>query len=131
MIQTVRHAINNDSLFRSILRGLNKAFYHQTVTTNQIENYISIHSKIDFSKVFDQYLRTIQIPVLEYKQQGYTISYRWTNCVKGFKMPLKINFKESRLIVPTEKWQKLSMYPEGDSTFTVDRNFYINVKRVD
>ena len=131
MIQTIRQVINNDSLFRSILRGLNKTFYHQTVTTAQVEHYISTHSKIDFSKVFDQYLRTIQIPVLEYKQDGYTLSYRWSNCVKGFAMPLKVDFKGSRWIVPAEKWQKLSLYPEGDSTFTINRNFYNNLKKVD
>ena len=131
MIQTIRQVINNDSLFRSILRGLNKTFYHQTVTTAQVEHYISVHSKIDFSKVFDQYLRTVQIPVLEYKQEGYTLSYRWANCAKGFAMRLKIDFKGSRWIKPTEKWQKLSLYPEGDSTFTIDRNFYINAKKVD
>ena len=64
MIHTIRQIINNDSLFRNILRGLNKTFYHQTVTSKQIENYISKTSKIDFSKVFDQYLRTIKIPTL-------------------------------------------------------------------
>jgi aminopeptidase N len=30
MIHNIRHAMNDDSLFRSILIGLNKDFYHQT-----------------------------------------------------------------------------------------------------
>ena len=67
MMHTIRQVINDDEKFRNILRGLNKTFYHQTVTTKQIEDYISKQSGIDFSKVFDQYLRTIKIPVLEYK----------------------------------------------------------------
>jgi len=128
MIHTIRQVINNDSLFRQILRGLNKTFYHQTVTTKQIEDYISVHAKMNFSKVFDQYLRTTQIPVLEYKQNGYALSFRWSNCVRGFNMPLKINFKGSRWIRPTEKWQNLSLYPEGDKNFSVDRNFYVNTR---
>jgi aminopeptidase N len=130
MIQTIRQVINNDSLFRQILRGLNKTFYHQTVTSRQIEEYISRQAKKDFSKVFDQYLRTIQIPVLEYKQQGYTLSYRWANCVKGFNLPVKINFKGSRWIQPGANWQKLSVYPEGDSTFSVDPDYYIAARPV-
>jgi aminopeptidase N len=65
MLHTIRHSINDDKLFREILRGLNKTFYHQTVTTQQVENYISEKAKRNFSKVFDQYLRTTQIPTLE------------------------------------------------------------------
>jgi aminopeptidase N len=131
MIHTIRQVINNDSLFRQILIGLNKTFYHQTVTTQQIESYISTQSKIDFSKVFDQYLRTIQIPTLEYKIQDSTLSYHWTNCVPGFNLPLKINFKGEQWIMPTEEWKKINVHPEGSDKFSVDRNFYINIKKVD
>ena len=131
MLHTIRQVINNDSTFRGILRGLNKTFYHQTVTTQQIENYISQQSHINFSKVFDQYLRTIQIPVLEYKLKNGQLSYRWTNCVKGFNLPLKVAFKGERWIKPTEKWQTLNLYPEGAGTFEVDRNFYVNIKNVE
>ena len=131
MIHTIRQVINNDSVFRQILRGLNKVFYHQTVTTKLVEDYISKQSKIDFSKVFDQYLRNIHLPVLEYKVEGYKLSYRWTDCVKGFNLPLKIKFKTEQWIKPTEKWQTLSLYPEGEINFSVDPNFYINTKKVD
>ena len=40
MLHTIRHVINNDIKFRKILRGLNETFYHQTVTTKQVEDYI-------------------------------------------------------------------------------------------
>lgn len=40
MIHTIRQVINDDEKFRQILRGLNKTFYHQTVTTKQVEDYI-------------------------------------------------------------------------------------------
>ncbi|PWT79092.1 MAG: peptidase M1 [Bacteroidetes bacterium] len=131
MIHMIRHIIADDSLFRKILRGLNKEFYHQTVTTKQIEDYISRASGIDFSKVFDQYLRTTKIPVLEYKIHGHDLSFRWTNCIKGFKMPVDVNIKGPRRIKPTEQWQKLSFYPEGNFALSVDRNFYIGVTKVD
>jgi aminopeptidase N len=129
LLHTIRQVINNDSLFRKILRGLNKTFYHQTVTSKQVENYISIQSKINFAKVFDQYLRNTSIPVLEYKQKGSKFSYRYTDCIKGFTMPLKINFKGQRWVKPTEKWQTLNLYPEGDMNFSVDPNFYIFTKK--
>ncbi len=131
MLHSIRQVINDDEKFRQILRGLNKTFYHQTVTTKQIENYINKQSKIGFSKVFDQYLRTTQIPVLEYKIDGYKLSYRYTSCVQGFNLPLKIKFKTEQWIKPTEQWQTLNLYPEGDNSFTVDPNFYIKTKKVD
>lgn len=131
MIHLIRQVINNDSLFRQILRGLNSTFYHQTVSSKQIEDYINNKSHIDFSKVFDQYLRTTQIPTLEYKIDGYKLSYRWATCVKGFKCPIKINCKGERWIKPTEDWQSENFYPEGTMNFEVDRNFYINTKKVD
>ena len=131
MLHTIRQVINNDTLFRKILRGLNKTFYHQTVTTTQIEDYINLQSKINFSKVFDQYLRTTQIPTLEYKLEGYKLQYRYTTCIKGFRLPLKINFKGARWIKPTVAWQTLNMYHEGSNEFSVDPNFYINTKKVD
>jgi aminopeptidase N len=58
MLHLIRQSINNDTLFRNILRGLNKDFYHQSVTSKQVEEYFSTKSGFDFSKVFDQYLRT-------------------------------------------------------------------------
>ena len=131
MLHAIRQVINDDEKFRMILRGLNKTFYHQTVTTKQVEDYVNKESKINFSKVFDQYLRTVQIPVLEYKINGYKLSYRYTNCVKGFNLPLKIKFKTEQWIKPTEKWKTLDLYPEGDNSFTVDPNFYIKTKKVD
>lgn len=108
MLHTIRHSINNDKLFREILRGLNKTFYHQTVTTQQIENYISENAKINFSKVFDQYLRTTQIPSLEYYFDQNKLFYRWTNCVGGFDLSLILTDGNTR-ITPTEKWQQLKL----------------------
>ena len=130
LLHTIRQVIDNDSTFRNVLRGLNKTFYHQTVTTQQVENYISRQSGIDFSKVFDQYLRTTQIPVLEYKIDGNEIAYRWIDCIKGFNLPLKVFTGKLIWLQPTTTWQTQKMN-EGftGKDFTIDRNFYIGSKR--
>ena len=65
LLQTIRHSMDNDSLFRQILKGLNKTFYHQTVTSKQVEDYISKRAGYNYGKVFDQYLRNTEIPQLE------------------------------------------------------------------
>lgn len=131
LIHTIRQLIGNDSLFRKIMRGLNREFYHKTITSRDVESYISKVSKIKLDKIFDQYLRTKDVPVLEYKTEGFNLRYRFTNCRNDFGMPLKIRFKGERWIKATTKWKTLSLYPEGDNRFSVDPNFYINTKKVD
>jgi aminopeptidase N len=130
LVHMIRQIINNDSSFRMLLRGMNETFYHQTVTGKQVEEYISKTSGIDFSKVFDQYVRTTQIPVLEYKISGNKLSYRWTDCVKGFNMPLKINFGGEKWISPTQKWKTLKIKKGEENEFSADRNFYIRTKKL-
>lgn len=128
MVHMIRQIINNDSSFRMMLRGMNQTFYHQTVTGKQIESYIIAKSGIDFSKVFDQYLRTTAIPVLEYKIAGNRLSYRWTDCVNGFNMPLKIYWGKDHWIRPSEKWQTIKFRNVRGEAFHLDRNFYIHSK---
>lgn len=132
MLHTIRQVINNDSLFRSILRGLNRDFYHRCVDSKAIEAYISAKSGINFSKVFQQYLRTIKIPVLEYKVKGKSFSYRWANCVTGFAMPVKFREVDTeRWIKPTDKWQTQQMgeWFSGNN-IVFDKNFYITTKKI-
>ncbi len=136
MLHSIRQLVNNDAKFRKILRGLNSHFYHQTVTTNDIESYISKEAGKDLSKVFDQYLRTTKVPTLEYKTEGNKLLYRWTNTVDGFNMPLKISFdstsKAEKWIYPVnETWGKMKM-PKGktDLSMMVNKNFYVKQKRV-
>ena len=38
MLHMISQLVNNDEKWRQLLRGLNKEFWHQTVTTEQIED---------------------------------------------------------------------------------------------
>lgn len=126
MIHTIRQVINNDDKFRQILRGMNKDFYHQTVTTEQIENYISSKSGINFSSVFDQYLRTVMIPTLEYSQKGNELKFRYTDVVKNLKLPIRIN--GDQIITPTESWQTVKL--KKDTPVEFNKNYFINYQEV-
>jgi aminopeptidase N len=125
MLHTIRQLINDDEKFRSILRGLNKEYYHKTVNSSDIEKYFSDQSGIDLSKVFDQYLRTIKIPVLEYKTVKNKTQVRWTNCVEGFNMKLKLEGRND-WIYPTTEWKTIEL----KQAVRIDPNFYITVKKV-
>lgn len=128
MLHTIRQLINDDEKWRSILRGLNKDFYHATVSTADIENYLIKKSKIDLSKVFDQYLRTVKIPVFEYKIEGNKLKYRWNNVVEGFKMPINILVNDEKIsLKPTENWKSKKL---KDTNVVVDKNFYVRIKKL-
>ncbi len=128
MLHTLRQLIEDDEKWRQILRGLNQEFYHKTVTTKQIEDYISKKSDKNLSAFFNQYLRTKMIPTLEYEVQGTTIKYRYVNIVKGFDMPIKIVNADSWLF-PTKEWQTQELDTTAGS-FKVDDGFYINTQKI-
>ena len=130
LLHNIRQLIDDDEKWRQILRGLNKDFYHQTVSTHQIENYLSKNSGIDLSKLFDQYLRTAMIPVLEYSVEGNKFTYRYTKVVAAFDMPIRIEIDgKYQWITPSEDWQ--SMILNGDlSSLKIDPNFYIDAMKV-
>ncbi|MDT3403188.1 M1 family metallopeptidase [Mucilaginibacter terrae] len=93
MLALIRTLINNDEKWRAILRGLNKTFYHQTVTTAQIENYISKEAGMNLAPVFDQYLRHKDLPILDLKFENGKVYAKWTTDVKNFNIPIKLRKK--------------------------------------
>lgn len=130
MLLCIREIINDDTLFRQILRGLNKTFRHQTVTGKQVQAYINRVSGIYFSKVFQQYLTTTKIPHFEYYIKNSTLHYRWNNVVEGFDMPIKVSLEKGKMqfLYPTEKWQSTAFYL-NKKDFRVSKNFYVKVVR--
>jgi len=128
MLHTLRQIIDNDKKWRSILVGLNKDFYHQTVTTLQIENYIEKYFEIDLKPFFNQYLRTIKVPTLDYKLENNNLLYKWSNVVDGFSIPIKVFINStSQWIRPTSRWKKL-LSDKNINSFSVDNNFYIETE---
>ncbi|NJB37978.1 M1 family metallopeptidase [Croceivirga sp. JEA036] len=128
MLHTIRQILNDDAKWRSILRGLNKDFYHQTVTTQQIEKYVADHSGLDLTAFFEQYLRTTDIPVLEYKFNGKKLEYRFTKVVDGFTIPVKFWVGDAPVWATVgTAWQSTKV--KGDSA-TIDENFYVTPKMV-
>ena len=130
MLHTVRQLVDDDVRWRGILRGLNRTFWHQTVTGRQVEDYVSRSASRDLSRVFDQYLRTTMIPTLEYRIAGDTLAYRWTDVVPGFDMPVKATLDWPALawLRPTTSWQRVRVTLPNASDFRVDSNFYVLVR---
>ncbi len=130
MLHTLRQIIDDDEKWRVILRGLNKEFYHQTVTTEQIENFMAEAAGLDLNLFFDQYLRDTRIPTFQYGLVKGNMRYRWINAVQGFNMPVKV-YIDGKLhwLTQGNRWKTLDL-DEDISTVKVDRDFYVATAEV-
>lgn len=126
LLHTLRQIVNDDEKWRNVLRGLNKDFYHQTVSSKQVEEYISRGVDLDFQSIFDQYLRDNRLPTLEYKIEGEDILYRWADVIDSFNMPVDalVDGKEVRL-KPTTAWKEFS-----GKTLELDVDYYVSIRKL-
>ena len=130
MLHTIRQIIDNDGKWRQIIRGLNKEFYHQTVTSQQVELYITRESGKDLAKVFDQYLRDTRIPVLEYFVLDKVMKVRWGNVISDFTMPIKVQINgKTQWLSPSTKWTDVSI-SQKDVSVVVDADFYVGTMNI-
>ncbi len=126
ILNMIRQINNDDTEWRMMLREMNQHFYHRTVTTAEIEEFMSLYLDLNLKPIFDQYLRTKFIPQLEIKSEKGKHYLRWQNCMDGFEMPLdvEINGKNIRMNVGTD-WQLLpGKHKKGK--IKVNPNYYVN-----
>lgn len=129
MLHTLRQMVDNDEKFRQMLRGLSSTFYHQTVTTEQFENYMSNYIGMDLTPFFNQYLRDTRIPELQYKMNNKQLEYRWSNCVDGFNIPVRMLVNNVvKKVNPTTEWKQMPV--KKSATIDVDHNFYVTIKDI-
>jgi aminopeptidase N len=132
MLHTMRQVVNDDGKWRATLRGANETFRHQTITGQQLRDYMSRATGVDLSRIFQQYQTTTMIPTLEYRLEGGTLSYRWANVVPGFDMPVDVSFTdvgqpvEWTRIRPTTEWATMP----APRVPNVRRDFYVEAKQI-
>ena len=128
LLHTLRQIAKDDEIWRMILRGLNSEFYHQTVDTKQIEEFISSKIGFDLTTFFDQYLRDIRIPNLEYSISDGLLTYRWIDVIDNFTMPLEIEvLGENIWIYPTTKKKSIQI---NSDRIKIDRDYYVKSLKI-
>ncbi len=146
LIHTIRSIINDDKKFFEIVKGIQDTFKYQTVNSSDIEKYICEQSGIDFSDIFELYLRSSSIPKLSLKIEenpwDLKIAYRYTLFGKSafkeeddisnqpfFTMPVKVTLKKDEFdfIFPTTEWQTITIRDMKSSDFKIASDlFYID-----
>jgi aminopeptidase N len=127
MLMTMRAVVNDDPRWLAMLQGLNATFRHQTVTAQQVEDYMSTATGTDLQKIFQQYLETTMVPVLEYRLGDHTLSYRWTNVIPGFDMPVDVvlSAEGTTRLRPTTEWQTAATTLAAGAEVKVAPTFYV------
>jgi aminopeptidase N len=125
ILNMLREILDDDEKWRDILRGMNDKFYHQTVTTGQVEDFLSKEIGLDLTAFFDQYLRNSGLPILEYYfSDDKTLQYRWTNCISSFEMPVDLYLGTEKIrVFPNNKWSELKV--SGETDVEIDPDFYV------
>ena len=59
------------------------------------------------------------------------LQYRWTNCVPGFELPLRVQLESGKWswIRPTSERQSIACQLGSMNEFSVDKRFYVKVKK--
>ena len=114
MLHSIRHTINNDSLWFSILKGLYQEYQLQIVTSDQITGYINQHTEIGLEPMFEQYLTKTYPPRLQYSlnktDQGVKMIYHWLSNVEGFEMPVLIEVEGKQIrLFPNRDYQEIML----------------------
>lgn len=134
MLHTLRQLLGDDEKWRDILRGINKDFYHQTVSSKQLELYLINKTGLKLSSFFDQYLRDARMPILQYKidvKNGRKLSFCWTDCIEDFDMPIKIKYNDKVIFIyPKSKWSSINLEEECKDII-VSKEYYVGIKRMD
>jgi len=105
ILHTFRNVLQNDSLWFSILKGIQQDFALKTIHTEDIVQYINQKTGVDYSWFFKQYLYNAQPPTLvtysEKIKKNVRIYYKWENTNTDFVMSIPLNIEANKSIYIT------------------------------
>ena len=134
LVHMIRHIVG-DSTFKAMLLEMNRRYHHQVVSSTQVEAFLigfdarsreRLHPSL-----FDQYLRGVQVPVLEHAVKNKQLWLRWTNAVDGLQLPVEITVNGRTILHHcTTEWTALPMPVRKRSVVELDRAWYVDQQRV-
>ena len=130
-LDTLRNAVNDDTRWWKLMRDTYEKFKYQNIMTEDLVRFFSAELRQDMTPIFDQYLRRVDLPVLEltFNEEEKRIAYRWKADERGFNMPIKVGDPAKwQLIQPTTDWKSME-WAAGKDAFRVATDlFYVNVQ---
>jgi len=130
VVHMVRHILG-DEKFKAMLLEMQRRFRHQVVTSAQLEAFMNSYSENDLTPLFDQYLRTTQVPQLEWGVANKQLLARWTNCIDTFRMQVRITMNGKPMLTTIGRdWKVIATGKVKKAKIELDRNWYATVRAV-
>ena len=134
MLHSLRHTINNDSVWFSVLKNLCREFKYQTITGSDLIEYVNANTEYDLEPIFDNYLNNAKAPVLKAidkrKKTARVLKYKWKNVLEDFNMPVEVRYgQDNYRLFPTIKKQILKLPdPDNEEVAYSTELFYFYVR---
>jgi aminopeptidase N len=136
-LNTLRHVVNNDALWWATIKNMSDTtFKFKNTNYDEVVYFFNRQTELQLSKIFEQYLKHSDIPVLNYqlkkKLKGrFELKYKWEVNVKGFEMPFVFTTgSKQQRITANDEWQSAIIDMKNDVAFKVnDEIFYIQTKK--
>jgi aminopeptidase N len=131
-LNTLRSAIDNDTLWWKLLREYCSRFKYSNIMTEDVVKFFNEGTGLNLTPIFDQYLRHAALPALElrFEENDGSVSYRWKAEIKEFAMPVKVGRRPDwRRIQPTTEWKTLKTGLKKEDFEVATDLYYIDVIR--
>jgi len=138
ILHTLRNSIADDTLWFKLLRGFYEKHKMSNITSDAFFVYVNEITDRNYDRFFEQYLYTPRIPKLQYKvkQMGKDVllSYKWTDCVDGFEMPISIfvNGEGSKIYPNSKTYEDAIIKDVSSESIKIDlRKYLIEIDEVE
>lgn len=95
VLQTLRSAIKNDSVWFKLFRGFYEKYQYKNINASDFESYVNQFTGKDFTPFFNTYLRSTEIPELMVRidtTENKTRIFYKINCTEQkLELPIEIN----------------------------------------
>ena len=120
MLHTMRHMLNNDSLWFATLKQLNNTFKHSIVNTQQIIAFFNQVTGFNWQSFFDLYLFKSQLPVLDVRytegNDGMNVYHlKLSHCSAKTQLPIVVKMPSGE----SQTW----MLSKQERSITLPNNF--------
>ncbi|HWG20595.1 MAG TPA: M1 family metallopeptidase [Terracidiphilus sp.] len=132
MINTLRSVVNDDAKWFALLHDFYQHFKYRNIMTEDVVAWFNLHTGMNLTPIFDQYLRHAHIPRLEllFGEAPGMVMYKWDADEDGFAMPVRVGTPDHwQIIHPTTKWQWMQT-PLSREDFRVATDmYYVDVNK--
>jgi aminopeptidase N len=132
MLNTLRSVVDDDAKWFALLHGYYQHFKYQDIMTKDVVDYFNLHSGMNLTPIFNQYLRHTGIPRLEllFGEAPGMVMYKWDADEDDFAMPVRVGTPGHwEIIHPTNQWQSMQT-PLSKEDFQVATDlYYVDVNK--